>query len=92
MRTSKAVTLDSTGNPRRSEVWEAWHQGWHLERLEVKGTPWVATLTATGESSHSFPSLRSLTEAIDSGQLSWWLDGQRALRAAEWMAATMGHR
>lgn len=55
MRTSKALTLDAKGNPRRSEVWEAWHEGWHLERLEAKGTPWVATLTATGESSHSFP-------------------------------------
>lgn len=39
MRTSKALTLDAKGNPRRSEVWEAWHEGWHLERLEAKGTP-----------------------------------------------------
>lgn len=92
MRTSKALSLDRNGQPKRAEVWEAWHKGWHIERLEEPGTPWVATLTATGETSCTFPSLKATTEAIDNGQLDWWLQGQRCLRVAGWMAAAMGHR
>lgn len=76
-RTIKAQSLGPTGRPGRVEVWEAWHEGWHLERLEERGTPWSLTLVETGEWAGTWPSRAKAKAAIDSGEAMRTLELRR---------------
>lgn len=79
MRTRKAVTLDRQGRPRRAEIWSADHAGFHIERLEEPGTPWVVTLVATGESCwRSWPTLAEAKASIDSGETMRLIEADRS--------------
>lgn len=82
-RTIKAQSLGPDGRPGRVEVWEAWHEGWHLERLEERGTPWSLTLVETGET--CWQTARSRAEAIE------WVDSGVALRMVEAERARSPH-
>ncbi len=84
MRTSKSTTLDPAGRPKRAEVWEAWHDGWHLERIEAPGTPWSLTLIETGEWAGTWPSRAKAKAAIDSGEAMRTLELHRVEALCRW--------
>ena len=86
MRTSKSMTLSTEGRPRRAEVWEAWHDGWHLERTEDPGTPWSVVLEATGEWAGTWPSRAKALAAIDTGEMMRAVELRRVETVCRWMA------
>ena len=86
MRTSKSMTLDAAGRPRRAEVWEAWHAGFHLERIEQPGTPWSLTLLETGEWAGTWPSRQKAMQAINCGEAMRAIDIRRVEALTRWMA------
>lgn len=87
MRTSKSTTITRDGRPKRAEVWEAWYEGWHLERMEDPGTPWSVTLIETGEWAGTWPSRQKAMRAIDSGEAMRAVELRRVEVLCRWWAS-----
>lgn len=87
MRTSKATTLDPrSGQSKGREVWHAEHEGWSIDRIETRGTPWALTHLASGIDVGTFGSRQAARRAIDDGNADVLLCRRLVHLLMMWMA------